>query len=133
MYHFTHKRLVINTADLIVDTQTFLFTHSITLDWVATLLNLAVNTVATLLIVYRAWFISIFYPDVISTHSGSRTHHKSVRSISRKKTQVEALLLLFIESGAVLAVIQVCEFLICLNKNLECIGRCRLLLSTHWM
>jgi len=59
-------------------------------------MNLAVNTEATLLIVYRAW-----------------THHKSVQSISRnKKSQVEAILLLFIESGALFAACQILNIVI---------------------
>ena len=78
------------------------------------MINLAVNIMATLLIVYRAWYISISitYSQVTSTYNKSRTHHKSVWAVSRnRKTQVEAILLLFIESGALFAAIQVGEFL----------------------
>lgn len=57
--------------------------------------------------------ISINDSQVMRTNSTSRTHHKSIRAVSRsnRKTQVEAILLLFIESGALFAAIQVGEVL----------------------
>lgn len=83
------------------------------------MINLTVNTIATLLIIYRAWYTPSSSNQVIITHSKSRAHHKSVQSIARsRRTQVEAILLLIIESGAVFAAIQVGEFLICLQKKI---------------
>ncbi|KAE9399613.1 hypothetical protein BT96DRAFT_993798 [Gymnopus androsaceus JB14] len=79
----------VSIADGILDTMGEA-NSTITLDWVSAVLNLAVNVAATLLIVYRAW-----------------KHHKSVQEISRRrKTRVEAILLIFIESGVIFGVIQ---------------------------
>ncbi|KAE9395143.1 hypothetical protein BT96DRAFT_923061 [Gymnopus androsaceus JB14] len=67
----------------------------VTLDWVCIVLSLTVNTIATMLIAYRAW-----------------THHKSIQTISlNKKTPVETILLLFVESGAILGVAQICSII----------------------
>ncbi|KAE9402775.1 hypothetical protein BT96DRAFT_974168 [Gymnopus androsaceus JB14] len=67
-----------------------------TLDWLSIVLNLTVNIVATLLIAYRAW-----------------THHRSARAILRnKKTQVQAILLLMVESGAIFGVVQLANIII---------------------
>jgi len=84
----------VGIADLSADIKQALnlAVEDVVLDWIASVMNLAVNVTATLPIVYRAW-----------------THHRSIRAISRssRKTQVEAILLLFIESGALFAAIQV--------------------------
>jgi len=84
----------INIADVMVVAKVTLLDtigSSITMEWVAPVINLTVNTMSTLLIVYRAW-----------------THNRLISSVLRKrKTQVESILLLFIESGAVFAAIQV--------------------------
>ncbi|KAE9402023.1 hypothetical protein BT96DRAFT_918499 [Gymnopus androsaceus JB14] len=83
----------IGIADSVSDTKATinLNNNAVTLDSLSTALNLTVNIVATLLIAYRAW-----------------THHQSNRAISRnKKTQVEAILLLMVESGAIFGVVQV--------------------------
>ncbi|KAE9401751.1 hypothetical protein BT96DRAFT_974613 [Gymnopus androsaceus JB14] len=88
----------VNIADAIVDTKLLInsVVNTITLDWLSIVLNLMVNVVATLLIAYRAW-----------------THHQLIHSILRsKKTQVEAILILFVESGAVFGVIQICNVII---------------------
>ncbi|KAE9392171.1 hypothetical protein BT96DRAFT_924863 [Gymnopus androsaceus JB14] len=84
----------VNIADDIAATRfTFdsvVINNNITLDWVSTVLNLTVNIVGTSLIGYRAW-----------------THHKSIHAISRNsKTQVEKILQLIVESGAIFGVIQ---------------------------
>ena len=140
---FTDRQLVINIADLIGDAKVDFGLSSggnpITLDWIVIATNLAVNTMATLLIVYRAWYISISitYFQVIGTYSKSRTHHKSIRAVSRnRKTQVEAILLLFIESGALFAAIQVGEFLACFQKIVTAsvlkLKRSCTLSSRHW-
>ncbi|KAE9390525.1 hypothetical protein BT96DRAFT_980242, partial [Gymnopus androsaceus JB14] len=84
----------VNIADAVVDFKVISATFNLnpeTLDWVGISLNLTVNIVATLLIAYRAW-----------------THHQSTHAILRnKKTQVQAILLLMVESGAIFGVIQV--------------------------
>ncbi|KAF9060149.1 hypothetical protein BDP27DRAFT_1430403 [Rhodocollybia butyracea] len=61
------------------------------LDGVTFVLSLSVNMVATCLIAFRAW-----------------THHKSMRSIliRRKRSKVEEILLLLVESGAIFALLQ---------------------------
>ncbi|KAE9388104.1 hypothetical protein BT96DRAFT_981167 [Gymnopus androsaceus JB14] len=76
----------VNIADTIVDTKLFLnlVVNTITLDWLSIVLNLMVNVVATLLIAYRAC----------------------------KRTQVEAILILFVESGAIFGVIQISNIII---------------------
>ncbi|KAE9396433.1 hypothetical protein BT96DRAFT_977462 [Gymnopus androsaceus JB14] len=87
----------VNIADAIVDTKVDINlgnistnTASATLDSLTPALNLSVNIVATLLIARRAW-----------------TYHQSTRAIVRnKKTQVQAILLLMVESGAILGMIQ---------------------------
>ncbi|KAF9045866.1 hypothetical protein BDP27DRAFT_1454983 [Rhodocollybia butyracea] len=65
--------------------------ESINLDWVAVVLSLSVNMVATCSIAFRAWL-----------------HYKSMKSISirRKKTKGERILLLLLESGAVYMLFQ---------------------------
>ncbi|KAE9384095.1 hypothetical protein BT96DRAFT_1101852 [Gymnopus androsaceus JB14] len=83
----------VNIADAIVDTKAeFNLNFNVfTLDWLSTALNLTVNIMATLLIAYRAW-----------------TYHQSTCGILHNKTtQVEAILLLMVESGAIFGVIQV--------------------------
>ncbi|KAE9388298.1 hypothetical protein BT96DRAFT_981099 [Gymnopus androsaceus JB14] len=86
----------VNIADVIADIRIDISTNgkcnrTVTLDWLGALLNLIVNIVATLLIAHRAW-----------------THHQSTRGISRnKKTQVEAILQLMVDSGAIFGVVQV--------------------------
>lgn len=63
---FTHSQSVITIADMIADAKVLsnpAFTEkTITWDWINFVINLGVNTIATLLIIYRAWYISIFYP-----------------------------------------------------------------------
>ncbi|KAE9400180.1 hypothetical protein BT96DRAFT_654573 [Gymnopus androsaceus JB14] len=83
----------VNIADPVADTKSQLNfnKNALNLDWLSTALNLTVNVVATLLIAYRAW-----------------TYHQSTCAILRnKKTQVEAILLLMVESGAIFGVVQV--------------------------
>ncbi|KAE9385930.1 hypothetical protein BT96DRAFT_928567 [Gymnopus androsaceus JB14] len=83
----------VNIADAVVDTKADLsfIQNTVTLDWLSTVLNLAVNIVATLLIAYRAW-----------------THHQTTHAILQsKRTPVEVILLLMIESGAIFGVVQV--------------------------
>lgn len=47
-----------------------------------------------------------------AAYSYSRVHHKEIQTVSQnKRTPVETILLLFIESGAILGVVQVCVFL----------------------
>ncbi|KAE9383664.1 hypothetical protein BT96DRAFT_1106050 [Gymnopus androsaceus JB14] len=97
--HFYHISLkCLNIADVIIDTGLFFnsIVNTVTLDWLSVVLNLTVNVVATLLIAYRAW-----------------THHWLIQIISyNKKTQVEVILLLFVESGSVLGVIQISNAII---------------------
>jgi len=62
-----------------------------TLDWVGIVLSLTVNIVATLLIAYRAW-----------------AHHRSIQTFApNRKTQVEMILFLVVESGAIFGVVQI--------------------------
>lgn len=104
--------MIVDAVD--VDTPT----KSVTLDWIAIVINLAVNMMATLLIIYQAWYNSISINSSQVTYSKLRIYHKSIRSISRSnKSQVEAILLLLIESGAVLAAVQVGKFLPCSQRN----------------
>ncbi|KAE9389596.1 hypothetical protein BT96DRAFT_1069344 [Gymnopus androsaceus JB14] len=78
----------INIADAIVGKVSL--NNSLTFDWVAVALNLIVNIVATLLIAHRAW-----------------THHQSTCAIlGSKKTRVEAILLLMVETGALFGTVQ---------------------------
>ncbi|KAE9392238.1 hypothetical protein BT96DRAFT_1057800 [Gymnopus androsaceus JB14] len=90
----TRHPLGVNIADDIADTKVKLGlvieNKDVTLDWVSTVLNLTVNIVGTSLIGCRAWI-----------------YHKSTYAILRnKKTQVEAILLLMVESGAIFGMIQ---------------------------
>jgi len=84
---------IVETRFLVLD---FQLPGGVLWDWpvvLQPLLSLTVNIVATVLIAYRAW-----------------THHRSVKIISQnKKTQVEAILLLFIESGAIFGLFQVLD------------------------
>ncbi|KAE9392593.1 hypothetical protein BT96DRAFT_944549 [Gymnopus androsaceus JB14] len=76
-------------------------TNTVTLDWISVIFNLIVNVVGTSLIGYKAW-----------------THHLSVRAIAHnKKTQVETVLLLLVESGAILGVVQCSD-----NDNLQALN-----------
>ncbi|KAE9388733.1 hypothetical protein BT96DRAFT_980921 [Gymnopus androsaceus JB14] len=85
--------LGISIADAIIDTKADISINDnvIIMDSLNTALNLTVNVVATSLIAHRAW-----------------RHHQSMHTILRnKKTQVEAILLLMVESGAIFGVVQV--------------------------
>ncbi|KAE9398621.1 hypothetical protein BT96DRAFT_940013 [Gymnopus androsaceus JB14] len=91
--------LVITIADAVVDNDgstNSTTLNTVTLDWLSTALNLTVNIVATLLIAYQAWS---YY---CSTHAIFRN----------KKTQVEAILLLMVESGAIFGVVQLSNIII---------------------
>ncbi|KAF9061292.1 hypothetical protein BDP27DRAFT_1429106 [Rhodocollybia butyracea] len=83
----------VSLADCVAVSATDVLTESqsISLDWVAIILSLSVNIVATCLIGFRAWL-----------------HHKSMNTISirRKKTQGERILLLLVESGAIYMLVQ---------------------------
>ncbi|KAE9406870.1 hypothetical protein BT96DRAFT_971630 [Gymnopus androsaceus JB14] len=82
----------VNIADCVVDTKAVINSNfnGLTLDWLITLCSLAVNVVATLLIAHRAW-----------------KHHQSTGAIlHHKKTQVEAILALMVESGVIFGVVQ---------------------------
>ncbi|KAE9399114.1 hypothetical protein BT96DRAFT_939646 [Gymnopus androsaceus JB14] len=91
--------LAITIADSIVDTEGSITSsdlNTVTLDWLSTVFNLTVNIVATLLIAYRAW-----------------AHYKSTRAIlHNKKTQVETILLLMVESGAIFGMVQLSNIII---------------------
>ncbi|KAE9404517.1 hypothetical protein BT96DRAFT_935654 [Gymnopus androsaceus JB14] len=84
----------VNIADSVADTRAELedLVSGVTLDWVNVALSFAVNVVATSLIAYKAW-----------------DHHKAVKGIStrNKKTPVESILLLLVESGAIFGILQV--------------------------
>ncbi|KAE9383429.1 hypothetical protein BT96DRAFT_929811 [Gymnopus androsaceus JB14] len=88
----------VQIADAIVDTKavTLYNNNTVTLDWLSTALNFTINVVATLLIAHRAW-----------------THHQSTHTVFRnKKTQVETVLLLMVESGAIFGMIQLSVIII---------------------
>ncbi|KAE9387098.1 hypothetical protein BT96DRAFT_981527 [Gymnopus androsaceus JB14] len=89
----------VSIANAIVDTKTDIssnITNAVTLDWVSGVLNLTVNIVATLLIAHRAW-----------------THRRIIHAILRnKKTQVEVILLVMVESGAIFGVVQLSNIII---------------------
>ncbi|KAE9389121.1 hypothetical protein BT96DRAFT_980807 [Gymnopus androsaceus JB14] len=83
----------VNISDAIVDTKGAinLINNAVALDWASIALGLTVNIVATLLIAYRAWM-----------------HHQSTHAIlHHKKTKVESILSLMVESGAIFGVVQV--------------------------
>ncbi|KAE9395751.1 hypothetical protein BT96DRAFT_922602 [Gymnopus androsaceus JB14] len=84
----------VNLADAFVDNQKHLTAtgQTVTLDSVFFALSLSVNVTLTLLIAYRTW-----------------TYHRSMRGIStlQGKTLVGRILLLLVESGAILAIFQV--------------------------
>lgn len=116
--------LAVAISDGVVDTEVDIQAstyNDITLDWVSVVLNLAVNVVATLLIAYRAWWVldlcwipytASTFPMITFSCMWFRKHHNSVHAISHsKRTQVEVILLLFVESGAIFGVIQVCHLL----------------------
>ncbi|KAJ3728458.1 hypothetical protein C8R42DRAFT_749220 [Lentinula raphanica] len=89
--------LGVNIADSIADSGLLLLSvEDVSLDWIATLISFAVNLVATSLIAYRAW-----------------TYHNSTAfSTLRKRTQVEAILLLVVESGAIFSVLQLASVIV---------------------
>ncbi|KAE9383576.1 hypothetical protein BT96DRAFT_34241 [Gymnopus androsaceus JB14] len=83
----------VNTVDAIADTKEAIHSNSnsLTLDALSAAMNLTANIVATLLIAHRA-----------------RIHDQSTHALLRnKKTQVEAILLLMVESGAFFGLVQV--------------------------
>ncbi|KAE9390830.1 hypothetical protein BT96DRAFT_980111 [Gymnopus androsaceus JB14] len=84
----------VTIADSVVDTRKELSgaNQSVTLDWVISVLSLLVNVVGTSLIAYRAWM-----------------YHRSINvvSIRRKKTRMEAILLILVESGGIFGILQV--------------------------
>ncbi|KAE9389426.1 hypothetical protein BT96DRAFT_1025046 [Gymnopus androsaceus JB14] len=84
----------VTIADSVVDTRKELSgaNQSVTLDWVISVLSLLVNVVATSLIAYRAWM-----------------YHNSINfvSIRRRKTQMESILLIIVESGGFFGIMQV--------------------------
>lgn len=63
VYDFAHKQLGTNIADAVVDAKILsdpVIANEVSAwDWISALTNLAVNTIATLLIVYQAWYISV--------------------------------------------------------------------------
>jgi len=81
-------------TDAAADTQDGILNNAVTLDWVFFVMSLSVNVLATTLIAYRAW-----------------TYHKSIQETTARprkhKTQVERILLLLVESGAIFAVFQI--------------------------
>ncbi|KAF9058874.1 hypothetical protein BDP27DRAFT_1342567 [Rhodocollybia butyracea] len=81
----------VNIADPVVDTRSIVLSENtqsaITLDWVAVVVSLVVNIIATFLIAHRL----------------GRTHHKAFRSSSK----IQAILLLLVGSGIILGIIQV--------------------------
>ncbi|KAF9058773.1 hypothetical protein BDP27DRAFT_1342961 [Rhodocollybia butyracea] len=86
----------VNIADPVVDTRSIVLSENtqsaITLDWVAVVVSLVVNIIATFLIAHRAW-----------------THHKAFRSVSsesEKSSKIQAILLLLVGSGIILGIIQ---------------------------
>ncbi|KAE9401342.1 hypothetical protein BT96DRAFT_918921 [Gymnopus androsaceus JB14] len=90
----------VNIADAIIDTKSALSSEDISVpvafDWLSTALNLTVNTVATLLIAHRAW-----------------KHHQSIHTISvNKRTPIEAILLLMVESGAIFGMVQIINIIL---------------------
>lgn len=110
VYNLAHKQLGIGIVDEIADAEpaALLSSDVTTWDWITTVMSLAVNIIATLLIVYKAWYISVSITNSLSHYNTCRTHHISARAVSpNRKTQVQAILLLFIESGAIFAVFQV--------------------------
>ncbi|KAE9405697.1 hypothetical protein BT96DRAFT_1061480 [Gymnopus androsaceus JB14] len=89
----------ISIADAIADTEVVLSlnnNNTITLDGLSAALSLTVNIVATLLIAHQAW-----------------THHQSTHAIlHNEKTQVQAILLLMVESGAIYGGVQLSSIII---------------------
>ncbi|KAF9065391.1 hypothetical protein BDP27DRAFT_1424845 [Rhodocollybia butyracea] len=67
-----------------------LFGTTTTLDWISVILSLAVNALATILIIWKAW-----------------NHHRFLAGSSiQQRTYVQKILLLLIESGAIFCMIQ---------------------------
>lgn len=75
------EQLGVNIADLSADIKDVFELSSkvdvVTLDWIASIINLAVNVIATLLIVYRAWYSSrsVIWSSVLITHPGAIIDH----------------------------------------------------------
>ncbi|KAE9400905.1 hypothetical protein BT96DRAFT_1018543, partial [Gymnopus androsaceus JB14] len=91
----------INIADAVVDTKVTINAlntdnNSVTFDSLSPALNLTVNIVATFLIAHRAW-----------------KHHQSTPAIlHNNKTEVGAILLLMVESGAIFGMVQVTNIIL---------------------
>jgi len=86
----------VTIADCVADTKNVKF-FTVTLDWVQIIVSLSVNVVATCLIAIRAWM-----------------HRRSTRPfrMRTRKTQVEEVLILLVESGAIYALIQIASLII---------------------
>jgi len=81
----------VTIADCVADTKNVMF-WTVSLDWAQIIVSLSVNVVATCLIAIRAWM-----------------HRRSTRPfrMRTRKTQVEEVLILLVESGAIYALIQI--------------------------
>jgi len=91
----------IGIYDAFADTQAQLSVSAsqpaVTFDWVFFASSLSVNTLGTLLIAYKAW-----------------RYHKSIKAMAnkRQKTHAQRILLLFVESGAFLAIFQIISLIL---------------------
>ncbi|KAF9038258.1 hypothetical protein BDP27DRAFT_788622 [Rhodocollybia butyracea] len=90
----TFADIAVSLADSVVHSTVFQRRSNesaISLDWVAVILSLSVNLIATCSIAFQAWL-----------------HYKSMNSISsrRRQTRGERILLLLLESGAVYMAVQ---------------------------
>ncbi|KAF9062615.1 hypothetical protein BDP27DRAFT_1336419 [Rhodocollybia butyracea] len=94
--------IAVSVVDIIVDSRSDLSANSnsnsiVTLDGIVFVVSLSVNLAATCLIGFRAW-----------------TYRNSMRAISirRKKSRVEGIFLLLVESGAIYALLQIINIII---------------------
>ncbi|KAF9020863.1 hypothetical protein BDP27DRAFT_1439408 [Rhodocollybia butyracea] len=89
---------------------------SIVLDSVTFVLSLNVNVVATCSIAFRAW-----------------THHRSMRSTSsslrRKRTKVEEVLILLVESGAIYALSQLLTIILSVLDEVKTVPQLQLVIA----
>ncbi|KAF9058869.1 hypothetical protein BDP27DRAFT_1342558 [Rhodocollybia butyracea] len=85
----------VTIADCVADTKNVMF-WTVSLDWAQIIVSLSVNLAATCLIAIRAWQVEMHRRE------STRPFHMRTR-----KTQVEEVLILLVESGAIYALIQI--------------------------
>ena len=76
-------------------------------------LSIATNAVTTMMIAYKLWYVALMDPAELTKKGYSREHRTIILKTlgpSRRKSPVQTILILLVESGLVYLAIQVSYF-----------------------